>query len=163
LIDSQGRKNWTLQETDCLLELVDKHQEDWTTIHEKMKKKGYCQNIETEELIGYFLSLPRRGIGKWQEEYEDDEFIQANYAGNKTNIFDRLAEKKLNDAVLFSHSASKQLLQQLKTEASRRDYAWKDRLQQIVKLEVQKYDHRLQYLEECETLVRGLKVFSGRQ
>jgi len=31
-----------------------------------MKKQGFCLNIETEELILYFLSLPRRGVCKLQ-------------------------------------------------------------------------------------------------
>lgn len=110
LLNSQERKEWGLQETELLLELVEKHQEDWNSIHEKMRKQGYCRSISTEEVILYFLSLPRRGVAKLQEEYDDDQFIEANFSSNRTSIFDRIAQKKLNEAVTFTAQAPQDLL-----------------------------------------------------
>jgi hypothetical protein len=75
-----------------------------------MKKQGYCRNVSTEELILYFLSLPRRGVVKHQEEYDDDQFIEANFNSHRTSIFDRIAQKKLNEAVAFTAQAPQDLL-----------------------------------------------------
>lgn len=40
-----------------------------------MKKKGYCKDIDTEQLILYFLTLPERGVVQLSEEYEDEQFV----------------------------------------------------------------------------------------
>lgn len=80
-----------MQETDLLLELVAKHNENWAAIHEDMRKKGHCRDIDTEELILYFLSLPRRGVVRLEEEYEDEQFVEANFCSSRVGVQDRLA------------------------------------------------------------------------
>lgn len=128
LIASLHVRKWTLEETDCLLELVQKHEENWAAVHEDLKKKGYCKDIDTEQLILYFLTLPERGVVQLSEEYEDEQFVEANFSNNRISIQDRLSERKLNDSVQFSFKASDQLIDEMTRQASQREFEWKANL-----------------------------------
>ncbi len=72
---------------------------------------------------------------------------------------DRLAERKLNDAIQFASQAGPKLLAELTRVASQRDYAWKQQAEEVVRLQIKKYSGRLDHLQACEGLVRSLKVF----
>jgi hypothetical protein len=74
-------------------------------------------------------------------------------------IQDRLAERKLNDSMQFAAQAGGKLIAELTRVAGERDYVWKQRLDELVKLEMRKYEGRLGHLQACETLVRSLRVF----
>jgi hypothetical protein len=49
-------------------------------------------------------------------------------------VQDRLAERKLNDAIQFAAQAGPQLLNELTHIASQRDYPWKQRIDALAKL-----------------------------
>ena len=87
-------------------------------IHDDLKKAGFCKNLDLEEVVFYFLTLPQRGIVHLQEEYDDDEFLEGNFTNNRISIQDRLAERKLNDSLQFASKAGKELIAELTKQAS---------------------------------------------
>ena len=106
ILNSLRNVQWSLEETSQLLRLVEEHQEDWLTIHERLRKKGFCLNLETEEIIMYFLSLPQRGLTCLVEEYSDEEFIEHNmpsFSLDRGHI-----QSKLQDCLSFTRTASQE-------------------------------------------------------
>lgn len=51
------------------------------------------------------------------------------------------------------------MIAELTRTAGQRDYPWKQRLDELVRLQIKKLDGRLDQLQAEEALVRSLKVF----
>ncbi len=62
---------WTFAETILLLELVEKHGEDWDAIYEDMVKAGMCSDCSPEDLIFYFIKLPQMNVSSLIEQNSD--------------------------------------------------------------------------------------------
>lgn len=91
LSNQNAKKVWSLEETEALLDCVEKFGENWKSIHESMREQGYCEKESVESLILYFLNLPMRGVSKLKEEYCHEEYLQTNFLSNKTNILDMIS------------------------------------------------------------------------
>jgi hypothetical protein len=100
-------------------------------------------------VILYFLSLPRRGVVRLEEEYEDEQFVEANFSSSRIGVQDRLAERKLNDAIQFASQAGPKVIAELTKIASERDYPWRTRIDDMVRLQIQKYNNRVEHLQAC--------------
>ena len=105
MIEQSGQRKWSLMETSYLLEVLEKHGENWAEVHKEMRKRGYCKDIPTEEIIKYFLTLPTRGVTKLKEECDNESFIEANSAQNRNSLSQKLAEHKLDEAMAFAERA----------------------------------------------------------
>jgi hypothetical protein len=69
---------------------------------EDLNKEGMCMDFTIEDLINYFVSLPRRRISKLKEEYEPQQFLLENYTTARNSISDSIAERTLNKSIELS-------------------------------------------------------------
>jgi hypothetical protein len=128
-----------------LLELIEKHQENWDLILEDLNKEGMCIDFTIEDLINYFVSLPRRRISKLKEEYEPQQFLLENYTTARNSISDSIAERTLNKSIELSAKV-KDLAGEEKPSI------WKRNLDGYMMLEIQKIRNRIEDLQSKQTL-----------
>jgi flagellar biosynthesis GTPase FlhF len=156
LLGAVAEQQWSLEETAYLLELVERHEEDWLKIHELLKKRGYCRHLETEEVILYFLSLPRRGVTQLREEYSDDEFIESNLFKRALTLNDQLTERKLDDSFIFYSTIPAEQLSRLQDKAACQQLPWKQNLRSVLSLQKERVLRRLAMLQDQEDLSKDL-------
>lgn len=128
-----------------LLELIEKHQENWDLILEDLNKEGMCMDFTIEDLINYFVSLPRRRVSKLKEEYEPQQFLLENYTTARNSISDSIAERTLNKSIELSAKV-KDLTGEEKPSI------WKRNLDGYMMLEMEKIRHRIEDLQSKQTL-----------
>jgi hypothetical protein len=128
-----------------LLELIEKHQENWDLILEDLNKEGMGIDFTIEDLINYFVSLPRRRISKLKEEYEPQQFLLENYTTARNSISDSIAERTLNKSIELSAKV-KYLAGEEKPSI------WKRNLGSYMMLEMEKIRNRIEDLQSKQTL-----------
>lgn len=60
----------------------------------------------------------------------------------------------------FSFKASDQLIDEMTRQASQREFEWKTNLEKVMRLLIKKYGSRIENLQQCEAVVKSLRVFS---
>ena len=81
------------------MQLVERYDDKWDTIHQEMIKRGYCSDCSPEDLINFFLTMPERGLTKMNYEVNNEQFIQQNQELNKSKYYVKLIERNLNNAI----------------------------------------------------------------
>lgn len=99
-----------------------------------------CLECTVEDLITYFVSLPRRRVTKLNEEYEPQQFLLQNYNTNRNTIANAIAERTLNKSLYLATKSEKiNVVENSSNE-------WKNNLDEFVRLEQQKILSRIKIL-----------------
>lgn len=95
----------------------------------------------TEDVINYFVSLPRRRVSKLKEEYEPQQFLLENYKTNRNSVADAIAERTVNKCIQIAGKVG-----ELQVENNKQMEQWKQNLNKLISLEQEKLLNRVKDL-----------------